>query len=859
MTPERYQQVNRLLDAALERTPEERTAFLIEACEGDEELLREVESLLTACEGAGSFIEAPPAEAMAKALGEGRGQTVIGRTLGHYEVRALIGAGGMGEVYQARDVRLDREVAIKIIPPQLAEDREALRRFEREAKAIASLSHPNVCAIYDFGSEQGITYAVMELLAGESLRTRLARSALNWREAVGVGIVVAEGLAAAHAKGIVHRDLKPENIFLTSSGQAKVLDFGIARVKHAVSPEAETEASSVTETTKPGAVIGTIGYMSPEQVRGESVEAASDIFSLGCVLYEMVSGRRAFARATTAETIAAILKEEPPALAAAGREIPQQVERVIRHCLEKQPGERYESTRELASDLAALQSPSKTHRLAPAVSLPRLRFIWWVGAAVAILLLGIAAWWYLMSMSEPAIESLAILPLANASGDAEIEYLSDGITESIINYLSQLPKLRVMARSTVFRYKGKQVDPRQVGQELNVKAVFTGKMLQHGETLSIQADLVNAVDGSQLWGERYDRRLADLLTVQEEMAKQISEKLRLRLSGAEQRRLAKHYTDNIEAHQLYLQGRYYLNKHDEKGLKQSIELFKQAIDLDPNYALAYVGLADAYYFLSNLYLPPKEAMPRSQAAAMKALELEESLGEAHAALAVVKVFYDWDWAEGERAFKRALALNPGQASIHNLYGVFLVQMKRFEEAQVEMNRAHDLDPLSPYIHVGMAWPALFSRRYDEAIQQLRGIIALNPEFSNGYLNLAWAYAQKGMYEEAVTAFNKAKSLDNAWFTMAYLGNTYAMAGKRDEALKALTELQERAAREHVSGYGFALIYAGLGDADRAFAALQKAYEARDEVMLQLNVDPAIDGLRSDPRFADLLRRMGLAP
>jgi serine/threonine-protein kinase len=854
MTSERWQQIERLYHDALELAPEYRLAFLDQACAGDDELRREVESLLASHDEAASFIEKSPEDVAAGMLAEEQAHSVIGRTLGHYRISSLLGAGGMGEVYRARDLRLDRDVAVKLLPEHLAENPEALRRFEREAKAVAALSHPNILAIHDFGTEQSLSYAVMELLEGETLRARLTRSALRWREAVEVGIPIAEGLTAAHAKGIIHRDLKPENIFLTSDGQVKILDFGIARVKHAVSPDSETVTST---TTKPGTVIGTLGYMSPEQVRGEQADAPSDLFSLGCVLYEMVSGQRPFARATTAEMIAAILDAEPPSLAQTGKKIPAELEQIVRHCLRKKPEERYQSARDLAADLKAITGGGGQAITAPAIK--RRPSVAWLAAALLIVLVGLGAWLYFSIWRESAIDSLAVLPLVNAGGSADAEYLSDGITDSLINSLSALPQLRVMARSTVFTYKGKEVDPRLVGKDLNVRAVLTGRVVQRGDNLIIGAELVNSADGTRLWGDQFTRKLADVLSVQEEIVRQITARLRLSLTGEQQKQLSKRHTVAPEAHQFYLKGRYQWSKSDETGLKNSIELYNRAIDIDPNYALAYAGLADSYFFMSNLFMPPKEAIPRSQAAAKKALEIDETLAEAHAALAMASANYDWQWVEGERDFKRAIELNPGYAPVHNQYGIFLIYLKRFDEAQREMDRASELDPLSPYIHVGTAWPALFSRRYDAAIARLQRIVALNPDFSNGHINLGWAYAAKGAYEEAISAFTKAKQFDPAWYITAYLGNVYARAGKPEQGRKALAELQERAKREHVSNYGFALIHAGLGEKDQAFAALQKSFDARDEYAISINVDPMVDSLRSDPRFADLLRRLNLAP
>ncbi|MEK7830822.1 MAG: serine/threonine-protein kinase, partial [Acidobacteriota bacterium] len=507
MTPERWQQIEELYHAALELDPAARADFLAQACGGDAELRRETVSLLASHDQAASFIESSPDDFVAGMMAEDQSRTMIGRTLGHYRISSLLGAGGMGEVYKARDLRLDRDVAVKILPEHLATDAEALRRFEREAKAVAALSHPNILSIFDFGTEDGLSYAVMELLEGETLRGRLQRGAMGWREAVNVGSAVADGLSAAHAKNIIHRDLKPENLFLTGEGQIKILDFGIARVKRTVKPDSET-LTSPSDTTRPGLVMGTLGYMSPEQVRGKAVEAPSDIFSLGCVLYEMVAGERPFAGETGAEVIAAILKEDPPRLAESVKDVPPELERIINHCLEKQPEQRFQSARELTADLRTmlggsgqLTSPPMSKRrrfsqMAPGVGIRSTAAILWIGVAVFILLIGWAALFYLPGIQERPIDTLAILPLVNASGDANLEYLSDGITDSLINNLSQLLQLRVMARGTVFSYKGKEVDPRKVGEELKVRAVFTGRMVQRGDTLTIQADLVNASDGS---------------------------------------------------------------------------------------------------------------------------------------------------------------------------------------------------------------------------------------------------------------------------------------------------------------------------------------------------------------------------
>jgi serine/threonine-protein kinase len=856
--PERWQKIENIYHSALELPAGRRAEFLRTSCAGDEDLIREVESLLESHGQASGFMENSPGDLAAEILAEIKTKSMVGLRLGHYRLHSLLGSGGMGEVYRAHDPRLDRDVAVKILPEHLAEDAEALHRFEREARAVAALSHPNILSIFDFGTEENTVYAVMELLEGETLRDCLKRGPLEWRRAAEIGIAIADGVEAAHAKGIIHRDLKPENIFLTSNGGVKILDFGIARVTQTVSPDSITRSSG-SDVTRPGMVMGTLGYMSPEQVKGKAAETTSDIFSLGCVLYEMVSGQHTFKGETGAELVAAILKEDPPPLSTLGIKIPPELERIIRHCLEKQAEQRFQSARELASDLRGMLSNGGQVMKPPMqIKLPA-RAVIRIGAVLAVLLLGLGMWFYWFGKAQ-AIDSIAVLPLVNVTKDADVEYLSDGITDSLINSLSQLSQLkRVIARSSVDNYKGKTVDPRIVGKELNVRAIVTGKMFQRGDDLNITAELVNVADGSRLWGEHYNRKLSELQAMQEDITRNISESLSLKLSGGEQERLAKRQTTNNEAHLLYLKGRYFWNKSDQAGLKKALEFFKQAIDLDPNYALAYSGMADVYYFFSDNYIPAVEAMPKARAAAQEALKRDDKLAEAQATLAGVKWQYDWDWAEAERAFKRALELNPGYASAHNQYGGFLCTMGRFAEAQIEMDRAYELDPLSPYLHVGTVWPLYFARQYDQAIERFRLIVAMNPDFPNAYLNLGWAYAQRGMFQEAIDALSKARSLDDSWFNLAWLGATYAKAGRRDEAKKALAELKDKAVKGQPAEYGLALVYAGLGDKDKALAELEKACQMRNGFAIYLKMDPYLDSLRSDPRFIDLLRRLKFEP
>ncbi|MBS1790614.1 MAG: protein kinase [Acidobacteria bacterium] len=850
MTPERWQKIETLYHAALQCAPEHRRAYLAEACSGDNELRSEVESLLSSHDAAASFIEQPPADIAAGMVAEK--QSIIGRTLGHYRMLSLLGAGGMGEVYRACDLRLERDVAVKILPEHLGKDAEALRRFEREAKAVATLSHPNILSIFDFGTENNVSYAVMELLEGETLRARLQHGAIDWRQAVEIGAAIAEGLSAAHAKGIIHRDLKPENIFLTNSG-VKILDFGIARIKRVISAESETKDS--IQTTRPGVVMGTLGYMSPEQVKGEAADAPSDIFSFGCVLYEMVSGARPFNGATGAEVIAAILKEDPPAALKTAKLMPPGLNQVIKRCLEKQPERRYQTGQELAVALRGCLSGHGTPPLLQTRSLVRVAS--WLGAALIVFLGGLATWRYFSS--GQAIDSLAIMPLVNASGEAT-EYLSDGITETLINSLSQLPKLRVMARSTVFSYKGKQIDPRQIGRELKVGAVLTGRVRLLGDTLITQAELVNAADGTQLWGDVYQRKLTDVLAMQAELARQISEKLRLKLTGEEERRVTKQATGNVAAYQLYLKGRYESNKLTVEGVRQGIEYMNQAVALDPGYALAWVGLSHAYSDASSVSLPAEVATPKSKAAAEQALKLDDTLAEAHGILAFIKGSQERNWVEAEKEFRRALELGPNDATAHQTYGLFLMIQARTDEALREMTRAQTLEPLTKIISANLGWFYYLARRYDESVTHSQELIKQDPAYAVSHYNLGMAYEQMGKLDEAIAAYEQAQRLDpKSPFVTAFLCRAYALAGKKEQAQPMLPSLLQQAQRGDLNPEAIGLIYAALGDKDKAFEWLEKAFQSHSDALLFLKTDPRFDSLRMDARLADLVRRLNLAP
>jgi eukaryotic-like serine/threonine-protein kinase len=749
-----------------------------------------------------------------------------GTRIGPYEIVDLLGEGGMGQVYRARDPRLGREVAVKILTADSRNNAEAITRFEREARAVAALSHPNILAIHDFGSDDGIFYVVTELLRGRTLRDELQANPLSWRKAVEIGAEIADGLSAAHAKSVVHRDLKPENIFLTAEGRVKILDFGLAQTDPILSQQ--DEASIPTTKwfqTDPGAILGTLGYMAPEQLRGETVDATADIFSLGCVLYEMVTAKRPFQRRSGAATIAAVLHDDI-ARDSLSKNVPPEFQRVIEGCVEKSPASRFQSARDLALTLRAIGSGT----LAAEDVAPRRR-----------------------RPASKAIDSIAVLPLKNATDDADTDYLSDGITEGIINKLSQIPKLKVMARSTVFRYRSRDADAQTAGRELRVRAVLTGRVQHVRDRLLINVELVDTIDGSLLWGESYNRQLSDLIELQEEMSREITEKLRIRLTGAEKKKLRKKTTENSEAYQLYLKGRYHWNKRTEESLRKGISFFRDAIESDPSFASAYAGLADSFITLAtNVPLPPNEAMPKAKAAAMRAIEIDDGLAEAWASLGAVRWWYEWDWEGAEEAYRNAIALNPNYANAHDGYAMLLSARGRFDEAVQQITRASDLDPLSLIIAVHAGWPHYFARDYESATRRFRKALELDENFIPAHGWLGMALGQQHRYSDALDTFRRALEVERTPILLAMIGHTYAIAGERERAQQVLDALHEEAKTRYVSPYDLAIIHAGLGNTGEAMRALRAAVEDRSAWMVFLDVDPRLDRLRELPEFRDLL-------
>jgi len=786
-----------------------------------------------------------------------------GTRLGPYEILSPLGAGGMGEVYLAQDPRLNRKLALKLLPDKFTTDEVLLHRFEQEARAASALNHPNIITIHEIGEAEGRHFIATEFVEGQTLRQRM-RQPLKLTEALETAVQIASALSAAHQSGIIHRDIKPENVMLRPDGLVKVVDFGLAKLapRKPVTPDADADTLPMLKTDS-GVIVGTVAYMSPEQARGLDVDARSDIFSLGVALYEMVAGRPPFEGRTASDLIASILKSEPPPLAESMPNAPAELERLVGKALRKDREQRYQSVKDLLIDLKELkqelESPARetTARAISGVE----RVTKGIGEhrvlTVVILLLIVSVpvgLRFLLhpSESEAAIDSVGVLPFTNGVA----EYLSDGITEQLINSLSQLPQLRKCpARTTMFRYKGKDADPQKVGRELGVRAVLTGKVAHQENDVSIQVDLVRVADGSELWGHQYNRRLADTQAVHEDIARDVSERLGLKLNREQQQRLGKQDTQNSEAYDLYLKGRYYLEKRTEEGIKKAIESFQQSTDKDPDFALAYSGLADCYLLGGNA-LPWAETQVRLNAkgAVEKALAKDDTLGEAHTSLAVVSLLYEWNWSMAESEFKRAIELNPNYVTAHHWYAEYLSAMGRHEQAISEITRALELDPLSLIINRDVGMHYYYAGRYDKAIGQAQKTLAMDPGFNQAHRLLGFAYLKKGQVSEAIAELQEVAIHSKSGRDRAMLAQAYAIAGKGAEARRLLNELLRESA---VSPYYIAVIYAGLGDNQRAFEFLERAFREQVSSLVYLKVDPRLESLRTDPRFRELARRIGL--
>ncbi len=768
-----------------------------------------------------------------------------GSRVGDYEITGFLGAGGMGEVYRGRDPRLGRDVAIKVLPASFAADRSRVARFEQEARAAGVLNHPNLLTIYELGTHKGSPFIVSELLEGQTLRSRLDAGTLPQQHAIGYAIQIANGLAAAHAKGILHRDLKPENIFITTDERMKILDFGLAKLT-VPDPTEQT-----LHKTAPGVVAGTPAYMSPEQVRGEAIDARSDIFALGVILYEMLSGQPPFRAGSSVETMNAVLVADPPPLT----NVSPNLQRIVHHSLEKNRDLRVQSARDFAFELETVSG----FRESP---MPRRRAAAWIGAAALVIVLAAIAWFArrpLPSAAAPAtIDSLAVLPFVNATNDPKSEYLSDGVTDSIINSISQLPQIKVMSQSTMFRFKGKNIDPQEVGRQLKVRAVVAGRVTQLADRLTVQAELVDVQDGSQLWGEQYNRRLSDIFAIEEELARDISQKLRLRLTGQQEQRLTKRYTTDTKAYELYVKGREDWNKRTAAGLEAAIQDFQQAIARDPNYALAYVGLADAYAILPEYADVPVPKMRRkAKEAAAKAIEIDEQLGEAHATLGLLSGF-DWQWKPAEEHFRRAIELNPNYATAYQWYALNLGRERRYAEAAAMIDRAEAVDPLSMIIKVNVGIAKWHSGRKREAYAEFRDALQKDPNYAGMHEYLGRYLFADGNRSEGLEELTKADDLFHGRSADARAPLAYALgaSGDRKKAESIALELEARYRANQCPPFYVAVAYAGF-DEKSAVRWVRRALAEHDSYLPFLNMAPEMEHIRQSPAGVEAVHKMGL--
>lgn len=821
-------------------------------------------------------------------------------TLSRYRIVSKLGAGGMGEVYLAQDTKLNRRVALKILPAGVWGHQERIRRFEQEAKAASALNHPNIITIHEIDQTESVYFIAAEFIDGETLRQRMKTTPMKLGQIIEVAAQVANALSVAHAAGIIHRDIKPDNVMIRRDGIVKVLDFGLAKLSEPEAPANESIGSQVEtrlQVTEAGVVMGTAIYMSPEQARGVLVDARTDIFSFGVLIYEMVVGRVPFDGSNTNEIVASILSDKEPApMARYASDVPSELERIVAKALRKDRNERYQTIKDMLLDLQTLKQElefdRKLERSAPprALNVPdrgersdgatrvesagrstvgeshasrsieiNKRNIA-IAVAAILVISSVAGYFYFARERSGAIHSIAVMPFVNEGGNTDVEYLSDGMTETLIGSLSQLSNLHVKARSSVFRYKGKNTDAQTIGKELNVQAILLGRVVQHGEELTLNLELVDTQTENVIWSAQYKRRQTDHVSMQPEIARDVSAKLRQKFTDADEKRLEKRQTENTEAYQLYLQGRYQWNKRTKESLKLAVEYFQQAIEKDTTYALAYSSLADCYTVFSTYNLaPPTEAYTKARIAAQKALEIDPTLGEAYATLADVRESFDWDFAGSERDYQKALALAPNYATAHQWYGELLRKLGRADEALAEQRRAQELDPLSRVINSSLGITLYYARRYDEAIVQMRKVIETDANFATPYRVLGLCYTAKGMYAEAISEFQKAVAIsNNGGDELAGLAYALAKSGNRSEALKILDQLNEQQKREYVDLSSLAKVYLALGEKEEAFAALEKAYQEKSSGLPYIKVNPVYDEeFRSNPRFQELLRKIGL--
>ncbi len=774
-------------------------------------------------------------------------------TLSHYRIVSKIGEGGMGEVYLAQDTKLDRKVALKILPADVAAHPDRMKRFVQEARAASSLNHPNIITIHEIGETASGHFIGTEFIDGETLRERMSRGGVELRDTLDIVLPVASALTAAHGAGIVHRDIKPENIMLRRDGIVKVLDFGLAKLVEQTPLDAEAETRMQVQT-QAGVILGTAAFMSPEQARGQEVDARSDIWSLGCVLYEMLTRQQPFRGDTTTDVLANIIHREPPSILIRCPDAPAELERIIIRAVCKNKAERYQTANELLADLKQLQKRLEFEAELERSSSPDKE----TEAQTQIIRAA-------MTVETEISNSVAVLPFANLSADAENEYFCDGLADELLNSLAKIDDLKVAARTSAFSFKGKNVNVSEIGERLGVKNVLEGSVRKSGNRLRISVQLVNASDGFHLWSERYDREMQDIFELQDEITLSVTDALKVRLLGKDRDVVLKRYTDDAEAYELFLKGRYHYYKYSAEGWRRAIEFFEKAIEKEPNYAPAYAGMNSSLGFLWFLgFLPAEQAVPQMKAAAIKALEMDENLAEAHLSQAMISFFYDWEWQKAEQEFKRAVALDPHNAEALSFYSMFLGFEERFDEAIDQGGRALAIDPLSLLINMNVGWTYFSAGLFDKTLDQVGKMIEVEPDFYGCYWLRGAIYLSEGEYDNAVNELKKAVSLGGRQIVLADLGSAYGLAGKNDEATAILGQLLEMRQREYVPAICMARIYSRIGENDKAIDWLEKAFEERNAEMVFLKgeIDGAAQGdslnsLGNDPRMIDLLQKMNL--
>ncbi|HEX8459381.1 MAG TPA: protein kinase [Pyrinomonadaceae bacterium] len=847
-----WERIEELFHTAVALPAEERAGHLDRVCSGNAALRAEVESLLAALDDHPEFMEQPVLSLGMRILSEDTHEkSLVGETVGPYHIIRLLGWGGMGEVYLADDKLLGRKVALKFLARKFVDDQWAKRQLMKEAQAVAQLYHPNICAVHGFEEHAGHSFIVMQYIEGETLDCLLKAGLLGIDQKLFLARQIANALTEAHAHGIIHRDIKPQNIMVTAAQQAMMLDFGLAKVVQQKQGLSGMEVRH-PETSQLGFIPGTVAYMSPEQLRGERLDYRSDVFSFGTVLYEMIAGENPYHKESKAEIISAVLNDRPRPLREIAPGVPIELESIIQKCLEKNEENRYPSASEILYDLENLEA---------VINNDGRRFKFSIlgtvsTAVITLLLIALSAFIYLRLTRVPTI---AVLPIVNASDDASIEYLGDGLSESLINKLSGLSYLRVKPLTSVSGYKGKVTDVQAVGRDLNVDAVLAGKIIRQGESLVLEAALVNTSEGTQMWGARYGITMTEIFAMQEDISENIASNLKLRLLGHRKNPQAGRGTENPEAFRQYMLGRYYWKYRDKDNIRKAVEHFNTAIKLDPLYARAYAGLADCYVLLNMVsygHTETKEAMTRAEAAAKQALDIDDTLPEAHTSLGVVNVRYRWNWPEAEKEFKRAIELNPDYAAAHYGYSNLLAILGRQQESIHQSEAAKDLDPFSPAVFMNYCRSFYYARRYDQALDCFGNLIAEYPSYTNGEYARGYVYLQKGMYQDATRIFEKIYAADKS-LAGAALGYTYGVTGRRPDALRVLSDMTVLSRQTYIPPQEFALIHLGLDDLDNAFAWLQKALEEHFASLVYLPVDPLFGKLHADPRFIILRQRLGL--